>query len=91
MVPTYSLVLAVLPLWVSIAEPFYWLVERMLPTCIRTLATQGPALFLAYGVAAISAFLSSFCYSEFTVTMPLAGASYNYTCVCASLLQNLFG
>lgn len=27
----------------------------------------GPALFIAYFVAAISAFLSSFCYAEFAV------------------------
>ncbi|MEW5318521.1 MAG: hypothetical protein WDW38_009737 [Sanguina aurantia] len=38
----------------------------------------GPALFISYLVAAFSAFLSSFCYAEFTVDMPLAGAAYNY-------------
>ncbi|GFR47301.1 hypothetical protein Agub_g8988 [Astrephomene gubernaculifera] len=38
----------------------------------------GPALCIAYLVASVSAFLSSFCYSEFAVDMPLAGAAYNY-------------
>ncbi|GFH25756.1 cationic amino acid transporter, partial [Haematococcus lacustris] len=38
----------------------------------------GPSLFLAYLSAAVSAALSSFCYAEFTVSIPLAGAAYNY-------------
>jgi amino acid transporter len=37
----------------------------------------GPALFLAYAVGSLSAFLSSFCYAEFTVNIPLEGAAYN--------------
>lgn len=32
----------------------------------------------SYAIASISAFLSSFCYAEFAVSMPLAGAAYNY-------------
>mmetsp|Transcript_1343 Transcript_1343/g.2143 ORF Transcript_1343/g.2143 Transcript_1343/m.2143 type:complete len:645 (+) Transcript_1343:109-2043(+) len=39
----------------------------------------GPAVFISYMLAAISAFLSSFCYAEFTANMPMAGAAYNYT------------
>ncbi|GFH16519.1 cationic amino acid transporter [Haematococcus lacustris] len=38
----------------------------------------GPALFLAYLSAAVSAYLSCFCYAEFSVSIPLAGAAYNY-------------
>ncbi len=38
----------------------------------------GPAVCLSYLVAALSAFLSCFCYCEFSVDMPLAGAAYNY-------------
>ncbi|KXZ44274.1 hypothetical protein GPECTOR_70g505 [Gonium pectorale] len=38
----------------------------------------GPAVCVAYLIAAVSAFLSCFCYSEFAVDMPLAGAAYNY-------------
>lgn len=41
-------------------------------------AITGPALFLAYFIAAVSAFLSSFCYAEFTSALPMAGAAYNY-------------
>ncbi len=41
-------------------------------------ALQGPALFIAYLVASVSAFLSSFCYAEFTTAVPMAGAAYNY-------------
>ncbi|KAJ9511687.1 hypothetical protein QJQ45_017993, partial [Haematococcus lacustris] len=41
-------------------------------------ALTGPSLFLAYLSAAVSAALSSFCYAEFTVSIPLAGAAYNY-------------
>ncbi|GLI69367.1 hypothetical protein VaNZ11_013943 [Volvox africanus] len=38
----------------------------------------GPAVCISYVIAAISAYLSCFCYSEFAVDMPLAGAAYNY-------------
>lgn len=41
-------------------------------------ALTGPALFISYLVAAFSAILSCFCYAEFTVDIPLAGAAYNY-------------
>ncbi|KAJ9514584.1 hypothetical protein QJQ45_016315 [Haematococcus lacustris] len=41
-------------------------------------ALTGPALFVSYLVASLSAFLSSFCYAEFTVSIPMAGAAYNY-------------
>ncbi|KAJ9514573.1 hypothetical protein QJQ45_016310, partial [Haematococcus lacustris] len=41
-------------------------------------ALTGPALFVSYLIAAGSAFLSSFCYAEFTVSIPMAGAAYNY-------------
>ncbi|EFJ49983.1 hypothetical protein VOLCADRAFT_89329 [Volvox carteri f. nagariensis] len=36
----------------------------------------GPAVCISYLIASISAFLSCFCYSEFAVDMPLAGAAY---------------
>ncbi|PNH11561.1 Cationic amino acid transporter 1 [Tetrabaena socialis] len=38
----------------------------------------GPAVCIAYLIAAVSAYLSCFCYAEFAVDMPLAGAAYNY-------------
>jgi amino acid transporter len=37
-----------------------------------------PACLLACPLQAVSAYLSSFCYAEFAVSMPLAGAAYNY-------------
>ncbi|WIA11145.1 hypothetical protein OEZ85_011287 [Tetradesmus obliquus] len=38
----------------------------------------GPAVILSYAVAGISALLSSLCYSEFAVRMPLVGGAYTY-------------
>ncbi|PNW80768.1 hypothetical protein CHLRE_07g329050v5 [Chlamydomonas reinhardtii] len=43
----------------------------------------GPAVCISYLIAALSAFLSCFCYAEFACDMPLAGAAYNY--IAASL------
>jgi hypothetical protein len=37
-----------------------------------------PACLLACPLQAVSTYLSSFCYAEFAVSMPLAGAAYNY-------------
>jgi amino acid transporter len=41
-------------------------------------ATRRPAVILSYAVAGISALLSSLCYSEFAVRMPLVGGAYTY-------------
>lgn len=38
----------------------------------------GPALFLSYFVAGISALLSALCYTEFAVEMPVAGGAFSY-------------
>jgi APA family basic amino acid/polyamine antiporter len=38
----------------------------------------GPAVILSYAVAGISALLSSLCYAEFAVRMPLVGGAYTY-------------
>jgi amino acid transporter len=42
------------------------------------LLPRRPAVILSYAVAGISALLSSLCYSEFAVRMPLVGGAYTY-------------
>nr|POF08604.1 cationic amino acid transporter 8, vacuolar [Quercus suber] len=38
----------------------------------------GPSVAVAYAVAGLSALLSSFCYTEFAVEIPVAGGSFSY-------------
>ena len=38
----------------------------------------GPSIAIAYAVAGLSALLSSFCYTEFAVEIPVAGGSFSY-------------
>jgi amino acid transporter len=40
--------------------------------------TAGPAVFVSYVVAGVSALLSSFCYAEFAVRVPVAGGAFSY-------------
>ncbi|KAJ6808191.1 cationic amino acid transporter 6, chloroplastic-like [Iris pallida] len=44
-------------------------------------AVSGPAVFLSYIVAGVSALLSSVCYSEFAVDVPAAGGAFSYLSV----------
>ncbi|KAF9625423.1 hypothetical protein IFM89_022581 [Coptis chinensis] len=39
---------------------------------------SGPAIFISYIIAGISAFLSSLCYTEFCVEIPVAGGAFSY-------------
>ncbi|KAK1326684.1 hypothetical protein QJS10_CPA01g02835 [Acorus calamus] len=39
---------------------------------------SGPAVFISYIIAGISAFLSSLCYTEFSVGIPVAGGAFSY-------------
>ncbi|KAL5724065.1 hypothetical protein ACHQM5_007374 [Ranunculus cassubicifolius] len=39
---------------------------------------SGPAVFLSYIIAGISALLSSLCYTEFAVEIPVAGGAFSY-------------
>lgn len=39
---------------------------------------SGPSVFIAYIVAGISALLSSLCYTEFSVAIPVAGGAFSY-------------
>lgn len=39
---------------------------------------SGPAVFVSYFVAGVSALLSSLCYTEFSVHIPVAGGAFSY-------------
>lgn len=39
---------------------------------------SGPSVFLSYIIAGISALLSSLCYTEFSVQVPIAGGAFSY-------------
>ncbi|PON97849.1 Amino acid/polyamine transporter [Trema orientale] len=39
---------------------------------------SGPAVFISYTVAGIAALLSSLCYAEFSVQIPVAGGAFSY-------------
>ncbi|KAM7262845.1 hypothetical protein ACFE04_000528 [Oxalis oulophora] len=38
----------------------------------------GPAIVLSYAIAGLCALLSAFCYTEFAVSMPVAGGAFSY-------------
>lgn len=38
----------------------------------------GPAVFISYIIAGMSAFLSSLCYTEFSIHVPVAGGAFSY-------------
>ncbi|XP_055822220.1 cationic amino acid transporter 6, chloroplastic-like [Solanum dulcamara] len=38
----------------------------------------GPSVFISYIIAAVSALLSSLCYTEFSVDVPVAGGAFSY-------------
>lgn len=40
--------------------------------------TSGPAVFISYIIAGISALLSSLCYTEFSIEIPVAGGAFSY-------------
>lgn len=40
--------------------------------------TSGPSVFISYIVAGLSALLSSLCYTEFSVEVPVAGGAFSY-------------
>ncbi|KAG8659523.1 cationic amino acid transporter 6, chloroplastic [Manihot esculenta] len=42
---------------------------------------SGPAVFISYIIAGISALLSSLCYTEFSVQIPVAGGAFSYLSV----------
>lgn len=42
------------------------------------LQISGPSVFISYIIAGISALLSSLCYTEFSVQIPVAGGAFSY-------------
>ncbi|KAJ6415654.1 hypothetical protein OIU84_004452 [Salix udensis] len=42
------------------------------------LKLSGPSVFISYIIAGVSAFLSSLCYTEFSVQIPVAGGAFSY-------------
>ncbi|CAI9095600.1 OLC1v1031588C1 [Oldenlandia corymbosa var. corymbosa] len=40
--------------------------------------TSGPSVFISYIIAGISALLSSLCYTEFSIEVPVAGGAFSY-------------
>ncbi|OVA19815.1 Amino acid/polyamine transporter I [Macleaya cordata] len=42
------------------------------------LKISGPAVFISYIIAGVSALLSSLCYTEFSVNIPVAGGAFSY-------------
>ncbi|KAK1304407.1 hypothetical protein QJS10_CPB11g00235 [Acorus calamus] len=52
---------------------------------------SGPAVFISYIVAGISAFLSSLCYTEFSVGIPVAGGAFSYLRVTFGEFVGYFG
>ncbi|KAK1684433.1 hypothetical protein QYE76_045281 [Lolium multiflorum] len=53
--------------------------------------TAGPAVFVSYVVAGVSALLSSFCYAEFAVRVPVAGGAFSYLRVTFGEFVGFFG
>ncbi|KAK4746521.1 hypothetical protein SAY87_012833 [Trapa incisa] len=41
-------------------------------------SVSGPSVFISYLIAAVSALLSSLCYAEFSVQVPVAGGAFSY-------------
>ncbi|WVZ86590.1 hypothetical protein U9M48_033345 [Paspalum notatum var. saurae] len=53
--------------------------------------TAGPAVFASYVIAGVSALLSSFCYAEFSVRVPVAGGAFSYLRVTFGEFVGFFG
>lgn len=51
---------------------------------------SGPAVFISYIVAGLSALLSSLCYTEFSVNVPVAGGAFSYLRVTFGTQTNIF-
>lgn len=49
---------------------------------------SGPAVFVSYIIAGVSALLSSLCYAEFSVQIPVAGGAFSYLRVTFGMSTN---
>ncbi|XP_072957830.1 cationic amino acid transporter 6, chloroplastic-like isoform X1 [Typha angustifolia] len=52
---------------------------------------SGPAVFISYIMAGVSALLSSLCYTEFSVEIPVAGGAFSYLRVTFGEFLGYFG
>ncbi|CAF2130113.1 hypothetical protein BRARA_C04535 [Brassica rapa] len=52
---------------------------------------SGPAVFISYMIAGFSALLSSLCYTEFSVNVPVAGGAFSYLRVTFGEFIGYFG
>ncbi|XP_028550468.1 cationic amino acid transporter 6, chloroplastic-like [Dendrobium catenatum] len=57
----------------------------------RAAKFSGPAVCISYLIAGISAFLSSLCYTEFSVEIPVAGGAFSYLRVTFGEFVGYFG
>ncbi|XP_068634755.1 cationic amino acid transporter 6, chloroplastic-like [Aristolochia californica] len=55
------------------------------------LGVSGPAVFVSYIVAGVAALLSSLCYTEFSVEIPVAGGAFSYLRVTFGEFVGYFG
>ncbi|XP_065858853.1 cationic amino acid transporter 6, chloroplastic-like [Euphorbia lathyris] len=55
------------------------------------LHNSGPAVFISYIIAGISALLSALCYTEFSVQIPVAGGAFSYLRVTFGEFIGYFG
>lgn len=51
-------------------------------------SNSGPSVFLSYIIAGVSALLSSLCYTEFSVQIPVAGGAFSYLRVTFGMKLN---
>lgn len=50
---------------------------------------SGPAVFISYIIAGVSALLSSLCYTEFSVNIPVAGGAFSYLRVTFGMYDHI--
>ena len=48
----------------------------------------GPAVFISYLIAGVAALLSSLCYAEFSVQIPVAGGAFSYLRLTFGMCQS---
>ncbi|KAL6008318.1 hypothetical protein ACLOJK_033827 [Asimina triloba] len=52
---------------------------------------SGSAVFISYIIAGVSAFLSSLCYTEFSIEIPVAGGAFSYLRITFGEFAGYFG
>lgn len=54
----------------------------MVLTGVAARKLAGPGVVLSYGIAAVAALLTSFCYAEYAADLPVAGAHSLFSVYC---------